>query len=559
MADGISSRYPFQRLGTPLAETMVRHYFPDDDAAHVSADAFFARGPVSCCPAALCVRTLCRSACAAPVGLCRFALTFRPDVRCLSPCVPPEVRFDAIVATIRALSLTTPRNIVAMQAITDLGTAQPCLCCLMAHTLGDGVASAAASSDVLSSTATDGLFSERGVWLFPQNSARFPPAFPDGFPETFAGRLCIGADGRCLLPCFAIDGSGGCSRSCEVCCGCCAAAGPAPPLPSSGARVILFLHGGAFVLTNAETYPTMIGFELVRRTGASVLFPNFARPPQARFPSQLLALSVLLKKLIRFYGAGRVAVAGDSAGANLVIGTVLYAMADGCPPPCCLLLFSPWADLSPDAQADTSRTMNRTTDYLAEDLVQLFSRSYVAPDAAWGALGSSRGSPAIRTRRDLEMGNRRESDLDLEMGSRRASAGVGGGARAVAPVHGQRATGSAGYVYPPPAAATTAAPWPAGARRAAYPGGKPGEPPGLAPSEERGESPATALTRDRLVSPACRGAGGTGLEGLPRTKIIYGGGEVLRDQVSHTPAVAATTAHVLGTRLPACSRPCQQS
>lgn len=520
MADSDWRRHPFQRLEPPSADTMVR----DDRDSHAKADAFFARGPVSCCPAALCVRTLCRSVCAAPGGLCRTALTFRPDLRCLSPWAPPEVRFDAIIATIRSLSLTAPRNLVALQAITDLGTAQPCLCWLMAQTLGEGVASAPASSEVLSSNSTDGLFSERGMWLFPQNGARFPPSFPNNrFPETFPGRLCVGSDNRCLFPCFSIDGSGVCSRTCEVCCGCCAGAGPAPPLPSSGARVILFIHGGAFVLTNAETYPTMIGFELVRRTGASVLFPNFARPPHARFPSQLLSLSALLQKLVLFYGAGRVAVAGDSAGANLAIGTVLCAMADGCPPPSCLLLFSPWADLSPEADADPSRAIyrpaedtnrtadtsnavdgtthisramngtamngmavngtaangtavngtavngtavNGTADYLTDDLITLFSRAYVEPNPTveGGQLGAINGPGGGR----------------VYVGPEAGATGAVGGSRGT-PEPGQGAF----------------------ALRSLNDG----------PSSADVRDRATALTRETLISPGYGGATGGGAKG----------------------------------------------
>ena len=364
-------------LGAPSVEEMIREE-ADKRAACSTADSFFSRGPVSCCPAAICCRTLCRAACADPCGNCAFVLRFRPDLRFLSPCTPAEVRFEAIVATIRSLSQTAPRSIVVMQAITDLAAAQPCMCHLLAHVFGEGVSSAPASSDVLGGYSTDGLFSERGLWLFPKHSARYPTAFPKGFPETYPRRACVDSDGRYTCGC---SNQRWYPQACEMCCGCCAPAGPAPPLPSVVQRVILYVHGGAFVLTNAETYPTMIGFELVRRTGAALLLPNFARPPHARFPTQLLALSLLLKKLIRHYGAHRVAVAGDSAGANLAVRAVLHVVADGYPSPCCLLLISPWIDLSTDAGADTSMQTNKATDFLVPDLVHLFTREYLTSNS----------------------------------------------------------------------------------------------------------------------------------------------------------------------------------
>jgi acetyl esterase/lipase len=46
-----------------------------------------------------------------------------------------------------------------------------------------------------------------------------------------------------------------------------------------------YVHGGAFALCSASTH-RLITFELVRRTGAVVLAPNYVRPPRARFPTQ---------------------------------------------------------------------------------------------------------------------------------------------------------------------------------------------------------------------------------------------------------------------------------
>lgn len=93
---------------------------------------------------------------------------------------------------------------------------------------------------------------------------------------------------------------------------------PGPgPLP-----VLLYLHGGGFVLGDLETHDAQAR-RVANRTGWAVLAVDYRRPPEDRFPAALedsvAALDGLLAGEVAEYD-GRVVALGDSAGANLAIG-----------------------------------------------------------------------------------------------------------------------------------------------------------------------------------------------------------------------------------------------
>jgi acetyl esterase/lipase len=141
----------------------------------------------------------------------------------------------------------------------------------------------------------------------------------------------------------------------------------------------MHIHGGGFALTNAESYPWLIGYELVRRTGSVVLFPDYQRPPQARFGEEHNPLSDLLrlyKQLVQFYGAENILMMGDSAGGNLAMATLISVVKERLPAPAGLVLISPWVDLTTGSVEEPSFAENEGTDILPKDLVLEFASMY---------------------------------------------------------------------------------------------------------------------------------------------------------------------------------------
>ncbi len=107
--------------------------------------------------------------------------------------------------------------------------------------------------------------------------------------------------------------------------------------------VLVYFHGGGFVLNGVDTHDRLLRL-LARRTGAAVAAVTYRLAPEHRFPAPVddaLAAIAWLRAEggRRGLDAARLAVAGDSAGANLALAAALTLRDRGLPPPEAGLLF----------------------------------------------------------------------------------------------------------------------------------------------------------------------------------------------------------------------------
>jgi len=91
--------------------------------------------------------------------------------------------------------------------------------------------------------------------------------------------------------------------------------------------VLVYLHGGGFVFGDLETHDGQ-SRRLANRTGLAVLTVDYRRPPEHRFPAAADDASTALRWVRRAGGhlgldPTRVALCGDSAGANLALVATL--------------------------------------------------------------------------------------------------------------------------------------------------------------------------------------------------------------------------------------------
>jgi acetyl esterase/lipase len=104
--------------------------------------------------------------------------------------------------------------------------------------------------------------------------------------------------------------------------------GATGPLP-----VILYMHGGGWVLGNAGTHDRLVR-ELVAGTGAALAFVEYDRSPEARFPVAI-EQGYAVARHITHNGAAhgldphRMAVAGDSVGGCMTAALTLMAEGRG--------------------------------------------------------------------------------------------------------------------------------------------------------------------------------------------------------------------------------------
>jgi acetyl esterase/lipase len=106
------------------------------------------------------------------------------------------------------------------------------------------------------------------------------------------------------------------------------------PVGTSGALpAVLYLHGGGWVLGNAATHDRLVR-ELAVGSGAAVVFVEYARSPEARYPVAIEQAYATARWITRDgasqeLDAARVAVAGDSVGGNMSAALAILAKRRG--------------------------------------------------------------------------------------------------------------------------------------------------------------------------------------------------------------------------------------
>ncbi len=114
----------------------------------------------------------------------------------------------------------------------------------------------------------------------------------------------------------------------------------------SSPNVILYLHGGAFIAGSPRTHRPLTA-ELARSTGARVLALDYRQAPEHAFPAWMDDVVDAYKYLLANDERPRhIVLAGDSAGGNLVLITLLRLRELGLPLPAGGICLSPWTDLA---------------------------------------------------------------------------------------------------------------------------------------------------------------------------------------------------------------------
>jgi monoterpene epsilon-lactone hydrolase len=110
-----------------------------------------------------------------------------------------------------------------------------------------------------------------------------------------------------------------------------------------GDGVILYLHGGGYVVGSARTGANLAA-PIARRTGIPAVSLDYRLAPENPFPAAVEDALAAYRELLE---SGRdVVLAGDSAGGGLAIATMVAIGRAGLPQPAAAVVFSPWVDLS---------------------------------------------------------------------------------------------------------------------------------------------------------------------------------------------------------------------
>jgi acetyl esterase/lipase len=111
-------------------------------------------------------------------------------------------------------------------------------------------------------------------------------------------------------------------------------------------RVILYFHGGVYVIGSAATSVPLVG-DLVRRTGVNAITLDYRLAPEHPYPAAVQDARAAYEGLLaQGIEPGQIVLAGESAGGGLAVATLLAAREAGLPMPSCAYLMSPYADLT---------------------------------------------------------------------------------------------------------------------------------------------------------------------------------------------------------------------
>jgi acetyl esterase/lipase len=120
-------------------------------------------------------------------------------------------------------------------------------------------------------------------------------------------------------------------------------------------RAVLYLHGGGYVIGSLNTH-RRLAYDVSQASGCSVLLVDYRLAPEHRFPAAVDdAVAAYGWLLDQGLPAGRLAVAGDSAGGGLTVATLLAARDKGLPMPAAGWCISPWTDLEGIGESMTSK------------------------------------------------------------------------------------------------------------------------------------------------------------------------------------------------------------
>lgn len=158
--------------------------------------------------------------------------------------------------------------------------------------------------------------------------------------------------------------------------------------PVNGWPVLLFLHGGGWILGD---YPSYEGFAkaICNYTKAKVFFVDYALSPESRYPLALKQVSTTLKWLNSQHGklninVKRIGVLGDSAGGNLAAALCLFNQQTTNPMAIKLqCLIYPLLDLSLNAEYSSRTTCGDGEFFLSRDHIN-WSRNHYLSESLQG-------------------------------------------------------------------------------------------------------------------------------------------------------------------------------
>jgi epsilon-lactone hydrolase len=140
-------------------------------------------------------------------------------------------------------------------------------------------------------------------------------------------------------------------------------------------KIVIYLHGGMFVLGSIETYRAMVShFASVFST--KVLFIEYALAPEKPFPNGINDIFKVYRQLINRYPDAKITLMGDSAGGALSATLIKMASEEKLQMPSGVVLLSPWIYLK--CNTESYETRKKMDPILTKEKLVEYANYYVA-------------------------------------------------------------------------------------------------------------------------------------------------------------------------------------
>jgi len=150
------------------------------------------------------------------------------------------------------------------------------------------------------------------------------------------------------------------------------------PESEGSTRVLLHVHGGAFVSTGVEHYVPYAG-RLSRPFQARCVVYGYRLAPEHRFPAALDDTLAVYRALLDGGTApDRIVVSGDSCGGGIALALLQKLRDAGEPLPAGFVGLTGWYDL--ECSGDSARNPRGVDPYVSPDWIRARGRDYAGPD-----------------------------------------------------------------------------------------------------------------------------------------------------------------------------------
>lgn len=140
-------------------------------------------------------------------------------------------------------------------------------------------------------------------------------------------------------------------------------------------RVILYLHGGGYVIGSINTHRAMIA-RIARASNARALAIDYRLAPEHPFPAAVDDATAAYRWLLaQGYKPAKIVIAGDSAGGGLALAALVALRDAGQPMPAGAVPISPWTDL--EGSGDSVRSKAAKDPMVQPESLAVMAKQYI--------------------------------------------------------------------------------------------------------------------------------------------------------------------------------------